>query len=585
MCGIFGYVGQKANGVQKVMDGLRKLEYRGYDSWGIGVAGKEKILVEKSTGCLGSKKTSLPESNIALGHTRWATHGSVTRANSHPHLDCTGKLVIIHNGIVENFGFLKRKLLPHHRFRSQTDSEVIVHLIEEYAENLPLKEAFMKAFSELEGLNAVVLMDGHNKKLFACKTGSPLVVGFGKGEGFLASDAQALLSETRQVHFMEDKELVILDRDGVAFYNKNGVKTTKPKKQNLDWREEDAQLGNYPHFMIKEISEQPGILRGIAKNFSADLPNLAEIIKNSFGTYMIGCGSASYAALAGTYLFSRIAKRHVNFSLGSEFGYALDFLTKRSLVIAFSQSGETIDIVDSVKKAQNKGAKVFAVVNTFGSTLYRMADYKMVLGAGPEKCVLATKTLTAKLALILLLAYCSDGRLEEGKKLVEKAADAVEKILKNKKNALKALSDKLALARHIYIVGRGQSYPVALEAALKIKEVSYIHAEGFAAGELKHGVIALIDKGTPCFVFAPLDETLGAVISGGMEMKARGAYIIGVSPKNNEIFDCHIKVDNCGEATMIPSVVVAQLVSYYLALKLKLNPDRPRNLAKSVTVK
>ena len=598
MCGIFGYIGKRVNAAEIVLNGLKKLEYRGYDSWGIAVKNQisniknqKYFLVEKHVGKIGeahlSSKFYHLISNFALGHTRWATHGGVTKINAHPHLDCFSKIAIIHNGIIENYDVIKKRLIElNHKFISETDSEVAAHLIEEYSKKFPFLEAFRLAFNQFKGLNAIIAMNSLSDEFVAAKTGSPLVVGLSNNENFLASDAPALLSYTRKVYFLEDGEMVKVTSSRVTLFD---LKTGKEKKlnfQTLDWKIEEVEKGKYPHFMIKEITEQPKIIKGICQNLTNQVVDLASIIKKAYGTYMIGCGSASYAALSGVYLFSRIAGRHVNFAQGSEFGYALDFLTPKSLVIAFSQSGETIDIIESVTKAKNKGAKIMAITNNLGSTLYRLADYKILLNAGPEKCVLSTKTFTAKLAILILLAHSLNRTLEQGKKILEKAAKEIEKILKpNSLLKVKKLAEKIVNQQHIYIVGRGQSYPVALESALKIKEVSYIHAEGFAAGELKHGVIALIEKGTPCLVFAPNDETYGAALSAAMEMKARGGLIIGVSFKPHEVFDYYLPVSDCGDASNIANVVIAQLLGYYLALKKGLDPDKPRNLAKSVTVK
>lgn len=588
MCGIFGYIGKKNNVAQIVLDGLKRLEYRGYDSWGIAVEKRGKFVIKKHAGKIGDADIStLPESNFGLGHTRWATHGGVTDINAHPHLDCTGKIAIVHNGIIENFSEIKKRLLKKgHRFLSQTDSEVAAHLIEEGRKERRLREAVRWAFNQLEGLNAIIAIEAGSKTFVAAKTGSPLVLGFGKTENFLASDAPALLRYTKRVCFLEDGQLAEITAREVKIFEIKTGRRIRPKIQALDWEVEEAELGDFPHFMIKEISEQPKILRGIAENAVAQIPDLAKLIKKAYGTYMVGCGTAAYACLAGTYFFSKIAQRHVNFSVGSEFSYLAHFLTPKSLVIALSQSGETIDIIESILKAKEKGAKVLAIVNNLGSTLYRMADYKVLLGAGPEKCVLATKSFTAKLGVLLLLSLAFNGELLKGKNLLLKAAREVEKILKPKnQNLIKKLAHRLFEKEHIYIIGRGLSYPAALEAALKIKEVSYIHAEGFAAGELKHGVIALVEKGTPCLVFAPNDETFGAVLSGAMEMKARGSFIVGISPFPHEVFDYYIPVADCGDASIIPNTVVAQLLAYYLALKRGCDPDKPRNLAKSVTVK
>ena len=366
---------------------------------------------------------------------------------------------------------------------------------------------------------------------------------------------------------------------------KSGQKK-KLKPQKISWQVEEAKLGSYAHFMIKEISEQPRLINQIVETMTGPAAKLAQIIKSSQGVFIVGCGTAAYAGLAGQYLFSKIAGYHINPAVGSEFTYHADFLTPQSLVIALSQSGETIDIIESVQLAQKKKAKVAALVNVLGSTLYRLADFKILLNAGPEKCVLATKSFTAKLAILIMAAHAIVDKNKEGKQMLKKAAREIRRLLQQEnKKLIKKLVDKIHRQPRMFIVGRGQSYPAALESALKIKEVSYLHAEGFAAGELKHGVIALIEKDTPCLVFAPQDETYGAVISGAMEMKARGGFIIGVSHQPNEVFDFYLPIKNCGVATVIPNVVAAQLLGYYLALKKGLDPDKPRNLAKSVTVK
>lgn len=586
MCGIFGYIKNEKVSPSTLIEGLKTLEYRGYDSWGIVVRQKRRFLTDKHVGRIGQAKTSLPPSSLGLGHTRWATHGGVSQINAHPHLDCSLQLALVHNGIVENYENLKKSLIARgHKFVSETDSETIVHLIEEYAKKYSFSEAVRHAFRRLRGLNAIIVLSCKDEKIVAAKTGSPLVVGVGRRGNFIASDVIALLPHTRRVIFLEDEQVVTLDKDKIKLIDLTGKKL-RPKIEKIDWETEEVSLGKYSYFMIKEIAEQPKIIQNIILNSGKQIKKLASLIKRSYGTYLVGCGTAAYACLCGQYLFSRIGKRHVNAAFGSEFGYQLDFLTPKSLVLALSQSGETIDIIESVGKAKKKKVKIACLVNNLGSTLYRMSDFKMLLGAGPEKCVLATKSFTAKLAILLLLAYQLAGSPRKGKEALKKAVSATEKLLEKKYQAkIKALASKLAPCEHIYIIGRGQSYPIALEAALKIKEVSYIHAEGFAAGELKHGVIALVEKGMPCIVFAPNDETYGAVLSGAMEMKARGGYIIGISPQNHEVFDYYLPVTDCGEATAIPNTVVAQLLAYNLALKLGRDPDKPRNLAKSVTVK
>lgn len=584
MCGIFGYIGKNNSAGDLILNGLKSLEYRGYDSWGIAVKKNDgSLYIEKHTGKIG--EASLPKfsSFCGIGHTRWATHGGVTDKNAHPHTDCTKKIIVVHNGIVENFETLKKELLKQgHKFTTETDTEIIAHLLEEKLKTeKDTKKLVLKVFKTLNGMNALIVFLPESNEFLAIKNGSPLVFGKNKSDYFLASDASALSNHLDKVHFIEDNELIYISKNNYEIYN-NSLK--KPQFTKLDYKKGDSNLGKFPHFMIKEISEQPKILSKIPVEQKQNFKQTAKLIKKSFGTYLIGCGTAYYAALSGTYLFSKIAKDHVNCSVGSEFSYLVDFLKKRSLVIALSQSGETIDVISSLKKAKEKKAKTLAITNILGSTLYRMVDYRLLLNAGPEKCVLATKSFTSKIAILLLLAHELAGKYKEGTKDLEKAIKEVEKLI-SQKQSLRKLAEKLKDKKHIYILGRGISYPIALESALKIKEVSYIHAEGFAGGELKHGVIALIEKGTPVIIYNPEDETYEDTLSSAYEVKARGAHIIGVSSKNNPVFDEFIQVENCNDATIIPNVVVAQLIGYYLALSCGYDPDKPRNLAKSVTVK
>ncbi len=594
MCGIFGYVGPSNKATSIVLAGLKDLEYRGYDSWGIAavpeVKGKEevKIVVKKMTGKIGTASVlDMPKSTFAFGHTRWATHGGVSDINAHPHLDCTGKIAIIHNGILENYQELKARLLKKgHKFISQTDTEVAVHLIEEYAKTMLFSKAVQKAFNEMKGLNAFIVMNTTNKQFVAVRNGSPLVVGFGDTENFLASDAAALLPYTKQVHFLEDDEMALVSQKGVMIFNARTGERIRPKKQLLTWSQTQVEKGDYPYFMLKEIYEQPGVVADIAASALGQAQKMADVMKTLKHIYLVGCGTASYAAIAGEYLFSKIAGEHVNVAIGSEFGYHLDFLTQQSLVVAISQSGETMDILESVKKAKEKKAVIVALVNVLGSTLYREADKKMLIGAGPEKGVASTKVFTGMLAHLTMLAYALAGNPAEGSRVLTMAVKSMKSVLSDKSvKQLKNLAQTLKSKEHIYVIGRGLSYPTALETALKIKEISYIHAEGLAAGELKHGPLALVTSGTPCIAFLPDDETYGANLAGVMEMKARGGYIIGISHTPHGIFDEYIHVEDAKEATIIPNVVVAQLLAYYLTLARGFDPDMPRNLAKSVTVK
>jgi glutamine---fructose-6-phosphate transaminase (isomerizing) len=592
MCGIFGYVGARDNAPQIVLEGLRKLEYRGYDSWGIAVQRDGTAAYEKQVGKIGQAETTLPPSTIGLGHTRWATHGGVTRENAHPHLDCGGSLAVIHNGIIENYQELRREVFEAgHSLRSATDSEVVAHLLESELEGNGrtgdgLVRAMLAVFRRLDGLNAIGVLDTASQRLVAAKSGSPLVLGWGEEANYIASDPNALLEHTRRLTFMENGQVALIDQHAIRVFESSSGRELPVDVTEVAWASEQADLGGYPDFMTKEINEQPAVLLRIAEEYEAQAHELADLIKKARGTYLIGCGTAANAALVAQYLFSRIAARHVNFAYGSEFGYLEHFIHKGSLAIALSQSGETIDIVDSVNAAKERGCTIAALVNVQGSSLYRLADFRVLLGAGPERCVLATKSFTAKVAILTMAAYASDGRLEEGQRLVEQAAAEVRALLHDERmETIQRIAERIRDSEHLYIIGRGPSYPLALEAALKVKEVSYIHAEGFAGGELKHGVIALIEQGSPCIVLAPHDETYHGILSGAMEVKARGGLIIGISPEDNEAFDLHIEVPDLGDAASLINVVPAQVLAYNLARLRGFDPDKPRNLAKSVTVK
>lgn len=598
MCGIFGYNGPNKNAASLVLAGLKRLEYRGYDSWGVAVIptpelnlvnnDTKRITVKKEIGKIGEATVKdLPEGNLAFGHTRWATHGGVTVQNAHPHLDCSGKIAVIHNGIFENYELIKKALQKKgHIFVSETDTEVVAHLIEEERKTDSFSEAVRKSFLQLEGLNAVIAIHIHNDELVAVKNGSPLVIGFGNGENYLASDPSALLPHTKRVYFMEDDEMAMVRSDSVVVANINTNQQKTVQVQHLEWDESQAEKGHYEFFMEKEIREQPKIIDSIANSAASHYLEVANQIREATETYLIGCGTASHAAIAGSYLFSKIANLHVNWAIGSEFSFDNDHVGKGSLVLALSQSGETMDILEPLKKVKAQGARVIALVNVLGSSLYRMADDKILIGSGPEKAVASTKAFTGKIAHLVLLAYAFSNRFEEGRKIVQVAANSAKKVLSEKSvNNIKLLAKKLKEFEHIFVLGRGISYPLSLEAALKIKEISYIHAEGLATGELKHGPLALIEKGTPCIVYLPDDDRYDTNLAGAMEVKARGGYVIGVSFKDNETFDSFIEVEDAQEATIIPNTIVAQLLAYYLTMERGFDPDMPRNLAKSVTVK
>ena len=562
MCGIFGYVGgyagsgkASADAAAIVLRGLKKLEYRGYDSWGIAVAHDGRAALDKHVGKIGEASVALPPSLVGVGHTRWATHGGVTEPNAHPHLDCRGRLALIHNGIVSNYRALRDTLdLSRHPLRSETDSEVIVHLLEDRLARTPegpeqLVAAVVSVFRQLEGLNAVAVLDVRTGRLAVAKSGSPIVLGWGGNGNLLASDYSALLEHTRRVTFLEDQQAALIEADGIRVFDVGSGAEIAPAVTEVEWEAAATELSGYPDFLSKEIHEQPAVLRRVAAEWGAHVRALAGMVREAHDVFAVGCGTASHAALAAQYVLARIAGRRVTFATGSEFAYLKDFVAAGALVMAFSQSGETIDVIDAVREARRRKAKVAALVNVEGSSLWRLADRAFPLGAGPERCVLSTKSFTAKLALLLMAAHELIGRLDVGASLVQAAAEETERLLRDERRTLiRRIAEQIHRHEHMFVIGRGPSYPLALEAALKIKEVSYIHAEGFAGGELKHGVIALIEPGTPALVLAPRDETYDDVMSGALQMKARGAMIIGVSPEPHEAFDAHIPVADLGPA-------------------------------------
>ncbi|HQZ88774.1 MAG TPA: glutamine--fructose-6-phosphate transaminase (isomerizing) [Thermomicrobiales bacterium] len=591
MCGIFGYVGAYTDTGGMVLQALKRLEYRGYDSWGVAVGINNHIEIEKHVGKIGSAMVDLPASDIGFGHTRWATHGGVCEANAHPIPDASGRLAVIHNGIIENFRSLRTSLTERgYAFHSETDTEVVAHLVSDLLGqgDTPeaVRSAVARAFMQLRGLNAIIVLDRSTRTLTAIKHVSPLVIGQRESGSFIASDTLALAGHTERVSYLEDYQLVQLEHDGITSIDARDGQAWPLIWADIPVEEGSAELGGYPHYMLKEMHEQPAVLERIARDKLDETRELARLIQSSYGTFLVGCGTASYAALTGSYLFSRIARRHVNFVVGSEFEYQEHFLTDRSLVVALSQSGETVDVIEPVLAARERGAKIVALVNVKGSTLDRIADFSVHLDAGPEQCVLSTKAYTAKVATLLLTAHILNGSEHVGRDLLWRAVDGVSAALTpGFIDRVHGVAETVNASQNLFIIGRGLSYPTALEAALKIKEVSYLHAEGFAGGELKHGVIALIEPGTPCIVYSPLDETRTDIISGAMELKARGGLIIGISPENDEVFDIHLPIADVADASPLVMAPPAQMLGYQLALRRGFDPDKPRNLAKSVTVK
>jgi len=589
MCGIVGYVGnQRATPI--LLESIKKLEYRGYDSVGMSTI-DNGIKILKGAGRIDDVNKKLDfcslSGNIGISHTRWATHGGVNDINAHPQTDCKNKIAVVHNGIIENYSELKRGLIERgHKFKSDTDTEVISHLIEEFKNNgMTFRDAVIETSKQLEGLFAfIAIKNNENSRIIACKNKCPLVLGVGLNENFVASDVVSFLNHTNRVVFLDDNEIAEITKDDFQVFNILGRPITK-EISTINWSSEEAKKSGYKHFMIKEINEQKKTIDRVISHDKKNIQKIADMINDAFGVFFVACGTSYHACMSAGYIFSKITKKHINVYLASEFPNFSHFLTKDTLMIAVSQSGETADVLEAVRVAKEKGVKVISLVNVMGSSLMRMSDFTLMLNAGPEICVLATKSFTSQLALLYLLAYTCVGRNKEGRDKLKNVSKKLKDIL-SKKNIqrIKKLAKDLKDEENIYLIGRGLSFSTTLEGALKLKEVSYIHAEGLAGGELKHGTLALIERETPCIAIVPDNDGRHDILSNAMEIKSRGGYIIGIANEENEIFDYSIIIPKV-EMHPILMIIPIQLLAYYLALERGCDPDKPRNLAKSVTVK
>ena len=586
MCGIIGYIGSK-DASPILLEGLRRLEYRGYDSSGMAVLGESSIEVTKDVGRVDSITAAAAElrGNIGIAHTRWATHGGVTRENAHPHLSSDGSIAVVHNGIVENHGELRKKLnLLGYIFQSETDTEIIPKLIEHgMRSGIGFTEATTNALSMLEGRYAILALhkDG---TMIASRRGSPLVLGVGEGEVFAASDIPAFMEHTKSVVYLQDHDLAVINGGSVKILDTRTGTTVQRTVDTISWNAERVEKGDFEHYMLKEISEQAETLGRVQHN-EAFVKMLATDFKSSRNVMLIAAGTAYHACLCGSHILSRVAKRHVLPVRTSEFETFSHLVDTDTLIIAVSQSGETADTVEAVEMSKKAGAKVVSIVNVPGSTLHRESTYALLTDAGPEIGVASTKAYTSQLAVLTLLAYAVQGDYDEGKRAVGVARNqAYNLTAASTRTHLQRLAETMKGKEHAFTLGRGLEYATSKEAALKIKEVSYIHVEAFAAGELKHGTIALIEKGTPCIFFfseANAKETL----SNAQEVKARGAYVIGVGPEKDPVFDFFIRVPEVGLCNPILQIIPMQLLAYQLSVLRGNDPDHPKNLAKSVTVK
>lgn len=607
MCGIVGYIGDK-NAMDILLEGLSKLEYRGYDSAGIAVIKDGNIQVEKHKGRLSVLEESLKDKdmvgNLGIGHTRWATHGEPSDVNSHPHLNNDHSIAVVHNGIIENYLVLREELMEKgYEFISETDTEVIPCLIDYYYDG-DLVEAVKKAVSRLEGAYALgIIHKDHPDMLIAVRKDSPLVVGVGEGENFIASDIPAILNHTRKVYLIENNEMAVLTKDSVEIMKTDGTVVNK-EIYNVEWDVEAAEKGGYAHFMLKEIHEQPKAVKDtlsprVDKDGMVSIKDLnldEEYIKRINKVYMVACGTAYHAGLIGKAFIEKFAKIPVVADIASEFRYANPFIDENTLMIVVSQSGETADTLAALRLAKEKKARVLAVTNVVGSSIARESDYVFYTWAGPEIAVASTKAYTTQiigLALISLDIALKRGTVDEEKvkeivEEIKKLSDKIDMVLKNEEE-IKNMAKEIYTSKDLFYIGRGLDYYLALEGSLKIKEISYIHSEAMAAGELKHGTLALIDKNTPVIAIATQDSLYDKMLSNIKEVKARGAYVIGVAKENNKeiekIVDKVVYIPEVMDELATPvAVVPLQMLAYYVALNRGCDIDKPRNLAKSVTV-
>ncbi|NOU94864.1 glutamine--fructose-6-phosphate transaminase (isomerizing) [Paenibacillus sp. LMG 31456] len=608
MCGIVGYIGKRD--VQPILlNGLSKLEYRGYDSAGIAVLERDQIKISKVEGRLANLSGQMDKhplkGSAGIGHTRWATHGKPSDANSHPHADMSGKFTVVHNGIVENYMELKKELEQKGvMFTSETDTEVIAHLLAEQYQG-DIVAAMRMVIQKLHGAFSLGVMTEHEPdKLVAVRQSSPLVIGAGQGENFIASDISAVIEHTRKVYILEDGDLAVITQDHISIMKAETGEAADRKLLQIDWSVDQVEKGQFEHFMLKEIHEQPLTLRNtmlgrINDRDEVSFPELAHAagaFKDVDKIFIVACGTAYHAGLVGSTIIEKLTRIPVQSDIASEFRYRDPIITDRTLVIVVSQSGETADTLAALHESRRNGAKILAITNVPTSSIARDADYVIATKAGPEIAVASTKAYTAQLlAFYLFSIYLAQERQTLGKELHSELVKGlktlpvqVEKVLENA-DEVKLFAESIKEAKSLFFIGRGLDYPVALEGSLKLKEISYIHSEAYAAGEMKHGTLALIEKGTPVIALATHMDLYEKTVSNIKEVKARGAHVMGITVEGNvELLNA---VD---EICFIPpslqllapilAVVPLQLISYYASLALGNDIDKPRNLAKSVTV-
>jgi len=607
MCGIVGYIG-KSRALPILLEALKRLEYRGYDSAGVAVLENGSIYLEKTEGKISRLERKLADRDVpgtvGIAHTRWATHGEPTETNAHPHLDCTGSIAVIHNGIIENYRVLKKRLEESgHTFKTETDTEVIAHLIEEFYRD-SLEEAVQRTVAQLEGTYGLVILSRKDPdKLIGVRNGSPLVLGIADDAYLLASDVSAFLKHTRQVIYLDDKEMVTVTPAGFVTMTVDNVAVQK-EVQEVSWDLEMIEKGGYPHFMLKEIFEQPETIRnafrgrviveeGLAKLGGLNMTQ--EELRKIKRIVILGCGTSWHAALIGEYLVEEHARVPVEVEYASEFRYRNPIIDPGTITFAISQSGETIDTLEAMREAKRKGSKVLGICNVVGSTIARESDGGVYIHAGPEIGVASTKAFTSQVTVLNVLAIMI-GRMRymsksKGQEIIEhlvKIPDQVQQIL-NQNDKIEQIAKSYCNDSNFLYLGRGAHFPVALEGALKLKEISYVHAEGYPAAEMKHGPIALIDDNMPVVVICPKDNAYSKILGNIAEVKARRGRLIVIATEEDEevakVADHVITVPQTLDMLYpILTVIPLQLLAYHIAVLRGCNVDQPRNLAKSVTV-
>lgn len=607
MCGIVGYIGNKS-GTKIVLDGLEALEYRGYDSAGLALIedGQSKVYkqVGRVSGLIDEVTQANPTGNLVIGHTRWATHGGVTVENAHPQANNDQSIFVVHNGIIENFTELREKLEGEgYHFDSQTDTEIVPNLIDYYSKKLPtLTEAFFAALRDVRGAYAIAMISAKDPDtLYAARLSSPLVIGVGENENILASDPSAIMEHTKKVIYLEDYNAAIITGDDVKIHNIQDDKATTPEAELIDFDSEEATRGEYPNFMLKEIFEAPATIKSATLGRARTDQSIVKLgglegvlgqLQHIDRIVIVACGTSYYAGLVGEYLIEELAGVPVEVHLASEFKYRTEPFSRSTVLLAISQSGETADTIAALKKVEEYGVLRLGIVNAIGSTIARMTDAGVYCHAGPEKAVASTKAFIAQVTVLSEIAlHLSGGKHERFKPLIEELDDLPDKAqaVLDQADTIRQIAEKYADYRDFLFIGRHNAFPSALEGALKLKEISYIHAEGYAAGEMKHGPLAMIDENFPSFAIATDSPLLEKTYSNMQEIRARKGPIVAIATEGNTAIQ-----EFCDDVIYLPATqeelqpilhaIAMQLFAYYIATKRGLDVDRPRNLAKSVTV-